>query len=245
MELNYNLLSGKIAIITGANRGIGKSMVELFASNGAIVYAIARKKDSLQDVASGNIIPCYLDVTNNDAVKELFATIKKNHNHLDILVNNAGVMLDALLGMITQEQLYNTYETNVFANIQMIKYAAKFMTRQKSGSIINIASIMGITGNAGQVVYSSSKGAVLTMTKSVAKELAPYNIRVNAIAPGVINTDLLNATSEEKIEKIKAKIHMGYIGEPIEVAKTALFLASDLSTYVSGQIIGVDGMMSN
>lgn len=245
MVLNYNLLEGKIALVTGCNRGIGKHIVELFAANGAIVYAVARKNDSLNSIASDNIIPCHMDVTDNAAIKELFVLIKNQHGRLDVLVNNAGIMSDALLGMITEDQMHSTFATNVFANINMMKYAVKLMSRQKSGSIINLSSIMGVTGNSGQIVYSSSKGAVIAMTKSAAKELAPSHIRVNAIAPGVIQTDLLKNTPEETLNKIKEKIGMGYIGDPMEIAKTALFLASDLSTYISGQIVGVDGMMSN
>lgn len=245
MVLNCNLLEGKIALVTGCNRGIGKHIVELFAANGAIVYAVARKTDSLSSIASKKIIPCYMDVTDCAAIKDLFMQIKKQQGRLDILVNNAGIMSDALLGMITEDQMQNTFATNVFANINMMKYAIKLMTRQKSGSIINLSSIMGVTGNSGQIVYSSSKGAVIAMTKSTAKELAPYQIRVNAIAPGIIATDMLYSVPEEKLAKLREKVGMGYIGEPIEIAKTALFLASDLSTYISGQIIGVDGMMSN
>lgn len=245
MALNYNLLEGKVALVTGCNRGIGRQIAELFAANGAIVYAIARKLSSIDSLASNNIRPHYMDVTDNNAIKDLFLRIKKESGCLDILVNNAGVMQDALLGMITEEQLQSTFATNVFANVNLMKYATKFMARQKSGSIINLSSIMGVTGNAGQIVYASSKGAVIAMTKSAARELAGSNIRVNAIAPGIIATDMLYSVPEEKLTKLREKVGLGYIGEPIEVAKTALFLASDLSTYVSGQIIGVDGMMSN
>ncbi len=245
MVLNYNLLEGKVALVTGCNRGIGRQIAQLFATNGAIVYAVARKLSSIDSLASNNIRPHYMDVTDNNAIKDLFLRIKKESGRLDVLVNNAGIMQDALLGMITEEQLHSTFSTNVFANVNLIKYAAKFMVRQNSGSIINLSSIMGVTGNAGQVVYASSKGAVIAMTKSAAKELAGSNIRVNAIAPGIIATDMLYSVPEEKLAKLREKVGLGYIGEPIEVAKTALFLASDLSTYVSGQVIGVDGMMSN
>ena len=245
MVLNYNLLEGKVALVTGCNRGIGRQIAQLFATNGAIVYAVARKLSSIDSLASNNIRPHYMDVTDNNAIKDLFLRIKKESGRLDVLVNNAGIMQDALLGMITEEQLHSTFSTNVFANVNLIKYAAKFMVRQNSGSIINLSSIMGVTGNAGQIVYASSKGAVIAMTKSAAKELAGSNIRVNAIAPGIIATDMLYSVPEEKLAKLREKVGLGYIGEPIEVAKTALFLASNLSTYVSGQVIGVDGMMSN
>jgi len=243
MELTYKLLDQKVALVTGCNRGIGRAIMNTFAANGAIVYAVARKSGSLDDLNNPNIHPVYMDVTNTNALKDLFLTIKKESNRLDVLVNNAGVMKDALLGMITEEQMQTTFATNVFANIQMMKYATKFMTRQKSGSIINLSSIMGVCGNAGQIVYSASKGAVIAMTKSAAKELAPLKIRVNAIAPGVIATDMLFSVPQEKLKVLKSKVGMGEIGSPQEIANTALYLASDLSQYVSGQIIGVDGMM--
>lgn len=246
MESNSNLLAGKIALVTGCNRGIGRSILNLFIANGATVYAVARKPDSLQEYSSvPAVIPCYLDVTDREAVKHLFMEIKKKSGRLDILVNNAGVMQDALLGMVTHDQMVNTFETNVFANITMMQYASKFMVRQKSGSIINLSSIMGVCGNAGQIVYAASKGAVIAMTKSAAKELSPHKIRVNAIAPGIIATDMLFSVPEEKLDVLRSKVAMGNIGSPDEIAKAALFLASDLSVYISGQILGVDGMMSN
>jgi 3-oxoacyl-[acyl-carrier protein] reductase len=239
-------LSGKIAIVTGCNRGIGKSILDIFVEHGATVYAVARKAGSLQGYEkNGQVVPCYMDVTDKNAVKELFLTVKKNAGKLDILVNNAGVMQDALLGMITENQIHATFEVNVFAGILMMQYASKLMTKQQSGSIINLASIMGIRGNAGQIVYSASKGAVIAMTKSAAKELSPQHIRVNAIAPGIIATDMLYSVPQEKLELLKSKVAMGALGFPVDVAKAALFLASDLSEYISGQVIGVDGMMSN
>jgi 3-oxoacyl-[acyl-carrier protein] reductase len=240
------MLSGKVAIVTGCNRGIGKSILDIFIEHGATIYAVARKAGSLQSYEENNrVIPCYFDVTDKNAVKDLFLTVKKNTGKLDILVNNAGIMQDALLGMITDTQIHATFEVNVFANILMMQYASKFMVKQQSGSIINLASIMGICGNAGQIVYSASKGAVIAMTKSAAKELSPHRIRVNAIAPGIIATDMLYSVSSEKLELLKSKVAMGSLGYPLDVAKAALFLASDLSEYVSGQILGVDGMMSN
>jgi 3-oxoacyl-[acyl-carrier protein] reductase len=246
MTSTSDTLSGKIAIVTGCNRGIGKSILDIFVEHGATVYAIARKIDSLQcSEESSRVIPCYLDVTDKNAIKDLFLTVKKNAGKLDILVNNAGVMQDALLGMITEHQIHTTFEVNVFANILMMQYASKLMTKQQSGSIINLASIMGIYGNTGQIVYSASKGAVIAMTKSAAKELAPQHIRVNAIAPGIISTDMLHSVPHEKLETLKSKVAMGTLGFPVDVAKAALFLASDLSEYISGQVLGVDGMMSS
>jgi 3-oxoacyl-[acyl-carrier protein] reductase len=245
MTSTFDTLSGKIAIVTGCNRGIGKSILDTFVEHGATVYAVARKSDSLQCYEETcRVIPCYLDVTDRNAVKDLFLTVKKNAGKLDVLVNNAGVMQDALLGMITEQQMHTTFGVNVFANILMMQYASKLMTKQQSGSIINLASIMGIYGNTGQIVYSASKGAVIAMTKSAAKELASQHIRVNAIAPGIISTDMLHSVPDEKLETLKSKVAMGTLGFPVDVAKAALFLASDLSAYISGQVLGVDGMMS-
>lgn len=246
MMFHSDLLKGKVAIVTGCNRGIGKSILETLAHNGAIVYGVARMENSLLRYADcPNIIPCYFDVTDKAAISHLIAKIKKEHGCLDILVNNAGIMKDALIGMITDGQIKSTFDTNVFAPLYFIQYASKLMQRQKDGRIINIASIMGISGNYAQLVYSASKGAVIAMTKSAAKELAPYGIRVNAIAPGVIETDLLENVPEEKMKGYLSKIAMGKLGTPQDVADMVLFLASDLSAYVSGQVIGVDGMMSN
>ena len=160
-------------------------------------------------------------------------------------MNNAGIMLDALIPMVTYEQIHKTFEVNVFAMMHFIQYVSKIMKRQHSGSIINAASIMGISGNYAQMVYAASKGAVIALTKSAAKELAQDGIRVNAVAPGTINTKLLENTPEETLAQIKSRIYMGELGTPEEVANAYLFLASDLSSYISGQVLGVDGMMIN
>lgn len=246
MELLSKCLNEKVAIITGCNRGIGKAILNMFVACGAKIYAIAREADSLSEYQNKNVvIPCYLDIRDKEAVKELFLRIKRESGKVDILVNNAGVMHDALLGMITMEQMQKTFEVNVFGSLIMMQYASKLMTRQKQGSIINMASILGISGNKGQITYSASKGAVIAMTKAAAKELAPYNIRVNAIAPGIVATDMLQSANLEQLNVLKSKVAMGSIGTPEDVAKATLFLASDLSSYISGQILGVDGMMTN
>lgn len=246
--LASKLLQGKVALITGCNRGIGKSILERFAEEGAIIYATARKEGALDEIASelSNkyytcITPIYFDVTDSNSVKEAFLKINKDKKQLDCLVNNAGIMHDALIGMVSEKLMHEVFSTNVYSVINLIQYASKFMIRQQAGSIINISSIIGTNGNAGQIVYSASKGAVISLTKSAAKELASKNIRVNAIAPGVIDTDLLSSLSSSVLSNRISNIAMGRFGTPKEVADVAVFLASDLSRYVTGQIIGVDG----
>ena len=190
-----NILKDKVALITGCNRGIGKEILYRFAQEGAVVYAVARVEGSLDKSAKelsekfgSKIIPLYFDVRETDKAKAALIKIKKQSGRLDILVNNAGVMKDALIGMIDEQLMKDIFDVNVFAVINMIQLAYKLMSRQKSGSIINLSSIVGIEGNAGQMVYSASKGAVAALTKTSAKELAPLNIRVNAIAPGFFVT---------------------------------------------------------
>ena len=237
------MLTNKTTIITGATKGIGRSIATLFAKQNAQVYAIGRDTDSLNSFAdlSANIHPIESDIRDLSTMKTVFQQIKKEQGGIDVLINNAGIMKDALIGMINDEMLTDVFSTNVFALIQLSQLASRFMSRQNSGSIINLASIIGIEGNPGQSVYAASKGAVISFTKAAAKELAPKGIRVNAIAPGIIQTNLLKDVPENKLAERVQKIQMGRIGQPEDVAQTALYLASDLSSYVTGQIIKVDG----
>ena len=239
------MLAGKVAIITGCSRGIGRAIMETFARNGAVVYAVDLMEGGMDDVASGRIIPCYFDICDTKAIVALVQRVKKEQGKIDILVNNAGIMLDSLIPMVTDSQIQKTFEVNVFAMMHFIQYVSKVMKRQHPGSIVNAASIMGISGNYAQMVYAASKGAVIALTKSAAKELAKDGIRVNAVAPGTINTSLLQKTPEETLDKIKSRICWGQLGTPEEVANAYMFLASDLSSYISGQVLGVDGMMIN
>ena len=245
-----DLLKGRIALITGARRGIGRAIAAVFAANGAKLFLNARSPSSLDELITelqenyqAEAIPIYFDVTNEDQVKQGFRGLFQATKKLDVMVNNAGVLDDALIGMVTRNQIDRVFGVNTFGLLYGCQYAARLMARHNSGSIINISSIIGTNGNAGQAVYAGSKAAVIGITKSLAKELAPNNIRVNAIAPGFIDTDMARSLSEDKFQERLASIKMGRIGHPVDVANVALFLASDLSAYVTGQIIGVDGGM--
>ena len=242
------LLKEKICLITGASRGIGAATVKRFVEEGATVYANARTPKNLDKLCEdltnkymGNVKALYFDVRDEAAAKQAIMQIKKEHGRLDVLVNNAGVMKDALIGMIPRELMQEIYETNVFGVMNMLQLATKLMTRQKSGSIINLSSIVGLEGNPGQLVYSATKGAVAAMTKTAAKELASHGIRVNAIAPGMIDTDMFRSIGEEKMKEHLAHIRLGRLGTPEEVADAIVFLASDLSRYITGEILGVNG----
>lgn len=242
------LLENKIALITGCSKGIGHAMMELFAREGAIVYAAARTEGCLDEdapavseSAAGTVVPVYFDVRDKDAIKQCILRIKKEQGRLDVLVNNAGVMKDDLLEMVSDRTLADTFETNVFAPVHMTQMALKLMKRQKSGSIINVSSIVGLRGSAGQTVYSASKGAIATITKTWARELVADGIRVNAIAPGKIDTSMFRSIGEERVAEGIREVGMGRLGRPEEVASAALFLASDLSSYVTGEILGVNG----
>lgn len=242
------LLDGKVCLITGASRGIGAATVYRFVEEGAIVYANVRLPKNLDWLCEKispnfreNVRALYFDVRDEVSAKQAVMQIKKEQGKLDVLVNNAGVMKDALIGMISRTLMQEIYETNVFGVMNMLQLACKLMSRQKSGSIINLSSIVGIEGNPGQLVYSATKGAVAAMTKTAAKELAPQGIRVNAIAPGMINTDMFKSIGEEKIKEHLEHIRMGRLGTPEDVADAIIFLASDLSRYITGDIIGVNG----
>ena len=242
------LLENKTALITGCSRGIGYAMMELFAREGAAVYAVARTDGCLDEAAAqltesaaGSVVPMYFDVRDKDAVKQCVLRIKKERGRLDVLVNNAGVMKDDLLEMVSDRTLTDTFETNVFAPIHVTQMALKLMKRQKSGSIINITSIVGLRGSAGQTAYAASKGAVANMTRTWARELVADGIRVNAIAPGKIDTGMYRSIGETRVAEGIREVGMGRLGRPEEVASAALFLASELSSYVTGEILGVNG----
>ncbi|WP_421189054.1 SDR family oxidoreductase [Aeromonas enteropelogenes] len=244
------LLQGKRVLITGAGRGIGLAIARQFAAQGAELWLNGRDEQAITRMAEAlgvefgvPCMPLCFDVADPQAVKQAFQQLFGQTRQLDVLVNNAGVLDDALLGMVQQQQIERTFATNSYSTLYCSQYAARLMQRSGGGGIINMASIIGRVGNAGQAVYAGSKAAVIGITQSLAKELAASQIRVNAIAPGFIDTDMARSLPPAKFDERVASIAMGRIGTPDEVASVALFLASDLSRYVTGQVIGVDGGM--
>lgn len=236
------LLYKKVTLITGAGRGIGRVIAEQFIADGAIVYA----NDLNEFEIPGAKTICF-DVTDTNALKAGLMQVYKAEGRIDCVVNNAAIIQNQKLGMVTKPLLEKMYAVNVFAVIDMIQIASRLMARNGGGCIVNMASVTGVVGSPGQVAYSASKGAVIAMTKSAAKELSPMGIRVNAVAPGIIKTERfeeLYETNGDKIEQRIRRIALGRLGTPQDVANAVAFLASDRSSYISGQILGVDGCAS-
>lgn len=243
------MLQQKNILITGAAKGIGKAIAELFAAEGARLVLTGRNVAALEELTG--TLPVHgephlvyaMDVRDLDSIKQVFDTLSVQKLYIDCIVNNAGIMKDATLQMVKPELIRDIYDTNVYGTILPTQYALKSFLRKRGGSVINMTSIIGTHGNLGQTIYGSSKTAIIGFTKSLSKELASLNIRVNAIAPGFIDTDMTRHMDPKFYEKNLQSIGMRRIGKPEDVAKVALFLASDLSSYVTGQVIGVDGGM--
>ncbi|HWB63309.1 MAG TPA: SDR family NAD(P)-dependent oxidoreductase [Chitinophagales bacterium] len=250
MDSSSKLLAGKTALITGGTRGIGYAVAKLFAENGANLVLVAtnagllaERKKELEAEYGIKVWVYSCDVANFEEVKNVYAQLLKESVSLNILVNNAGVMQDAVIGMVTQPLIEKVFSVNVYGTMYNSQLAIKSMLRSRGGSIINLSSIVGTNGNSGQSIYSASKAAVIGFTKSLSKELAALNIRVNAIAPGFIDTDMIKAVPPAFYTKNLENIRMKRLGTAEDVAKAALFLASDLSVYITGQVLGVDGGM--
>lgn len=232
------MLQGKIALVTGGSRGIGKDIVLKYAENGATVIS----GDLIEpDYTHENVSFIKLNVTDRDNIKELAAKLKKEYGKLDILVNNAGITRDAILMKMKEEDWDLVVDINLKGVYNVTQGMSSLLLRSASGSIINMASVVGLDGNEGQTNYSATKGGVIAMAKTWAKEFGRRNIRSNAIAPGFIKTDMTHKLPEQVIEAVLNNTPLRSMGEAEDVSNAALFLASDMSKFITGQVIRVDG----
>ena len=242
-------LSGKVALITGASRGIGQSISIILAQNGAHVICVSRNINDVQSVADkitnqkfvASAASCDISITHN--VTELVKDIIEKHGRIDILINNAGITSDNLLMRMSEDDWDNVLNVNLKAAFTAIKAASRTMIKQRSGRIINISSVVGLMGNAGQVNYAASKAGLIGMTKSVAREFASRGITANCIAPGYIETEMTNKLKDEVKSSLNEQIPLGRIGNVEDIAYAVAFLASDEASYITGQTLAVDGGM--
>ncbi|MDR2457757.1 MAG: SDR family oxidoreductase [Clostridiales Family XIII bacterium] len=245
------LLKGKTAIITGSLRGMGFTTLQLFAENGADIFALIRKEnteftDEIKKIAMENkvqIFPIYVDFINEDEIKQAVKMIMSKKIPINILVNNAGISITKLYLMTTKKNVEEQFNINFFAPFILTQSIVKLMVRAGGGSIVNISSAAGIDGISGKAAYGAAKAAIIALTKVIAKEHGKDNIRCNAIAPGVIDTDMLKTMSEDAVKKEIENQDLKKLGKPYDVANASLFLASDLSSYITGEVIRVDGGM--
>ena len=250
MPSNRKRLQDKVAIVTGASRGIGREIALLFAREGAKLTITARNtalleslSEEIREAGGEDPLIFVLDVKDGAKVDELVDKTLDKYKHIDILVNNAGVTRDGLFVRMSEDDWDEVVSTNLKGTFLCMRAASKVMMRQRAGKIINMASVIGLIGNAGQANYAASKAGIIALTKSVAKELGSRNVLVNAIAPGFIETEMTQTLSDNVKSAILKSIPVGSFGKPLDVAKVALYLASDESSFITGQVITVDGGM--
>jgi 3-oxoacyl-[acyl-carrier protein] reductase len=236
------LLENKVAVVTGAGRGIGKAIALKLAGEGARVACCGRTLANVDETAKEIAGKAFaVDVADSKQVAEATEKILKEFGRVDVLVNNAGVTRDQLLMRMSDKDWDTVLDTNLKGAFNFTKALARAFLKQRAGRIINISSIIGLTGNAGQTNYAASKAGLIGFTKSVARELASRGITANAVAPGFIVTDMTGALGAEAKEALKSRIALGRLGSAEDVANVVLFLASDMASYVTGQVITVDG----
>ena len=245
------MLNGKIAVVTGASRGIGKAIAMKFAQLGATVVinynGSAQKAEEVKQSITadgGRAVIMQCNVADYDACEAFFKDVINQFGRIDILVNNAGITKDGLIMRMSEEDFTSVVDVNLKGTFHCIRFASRQMMKQRSGRIINMSSVVGISGNAGQINYAASKAGVIGMTKSAAKELASRGITVNAIAPGYIETDMTNVLSAKVKEETMKQIPLGRLGQTEDIAAAAAFLASDEAGYITGQVLAVDGGMA-
>ena len=245
------MLNGKIAVVTGASRGIGKAIAMKFAQLGATVVinynGSAQKAEEVKQSITadgGRAVIMQCNVADYDACEAFFKDVINQFGRIDILVNNAGITKDGLIMRMSEEDFTSVVDVNLKGTFHCIRFASRQMMKQRSGRIINMSSVVGISGNAGQINYAASKAGVIGMTKSAAKELASRGITVNAIAPGYIETDMTNVWSDKVKEETMKQIPLGRLGQTEDIAAAAAFLASDEAGYITGQVLAVDGGMA-
>lgn len=236
-------------IITGANRGIGKAMIEVFAKAGHNIWACARRQNPefeeyISELASVNdvwIKPVYFELGDEDAMHQGIKAIFADRQPIDVLINNAGISTVGLLNQTDVDDIRKLFEVNYFSVLSLIQLVSKKMIIKRKGVIINMASLAGIEPQPGKVAYGSSKAAVIMMTRCLAKELGPLGIRVNAIAPGPVETEMIHQYDDDMLKRLESESPLRRLAHPEEIAQTALFLASEQSSYINGEIIKVDG----
>ena len=240
-------LKGKVAVVTGANTGLGQGMCVALAQAGAKVAGVARRSceetKALIEKDGGEFLEVIADLGSTEPIQGIIDKTVEKFGKVDILVNNAGITKDGLLMAMSEADFDNVIDTNLKGCFQMIRFASRRMMKQRYGRIINVSSVSGVAGNAGQANYSASKAGIIGLTKSAAKELASRGITCNAIAPGFVKTEMTDVLPDEVKENAKKQIPLGRFAEPEDIANAAVFLASDKASYITGQVLLVDGGM--